>query len=104
VLSDICRGISVFIFYYKEHIPCSQIQKYNTLQLLIQNSNCKVQYIVPGTQLHFCAFSTVCCSFLQEDTYEAGIANDMRELEMRLEYELEEQEKRWSSEEESGKK
>lgn len=39
-----------------------------------------------------------------EDTYEAGIANDMRELEMRLEYELEEQEKRWSSEEESGKK
>jgi RING finger/CCCH-type zinc finger protein len=42
--------------------------------------------------------------FFQEDTYEAGIANDMRELEMRLEYELEEQEKRWSSEEESGKK
>lgn len=40
----------------------------------------------------------------EEDTYEAGIANDMRELEMRLEYELEEQEKRWSSEEESGKK
>ncbi|PSN35868.1 hypothetical protein C0J52_11651 [Blattella germanica] len=39
-----------------------------------------------------------------EDTYEAGIANDMRELEMRLEFELEEQEKRWSSEEESGKK
>ncbi|XP_069705401.1 roquin-1 [Periplaneta americana] len=39
-----------------------------------------------------------------EDTYEAGIAHDMRELEMRLEFELEEQEKRWSSEEESGKK
>jgi hypothetical protein len=46
----------------------------------------------------------ICCAFFQEDTYEAGIANDMRELEMRLEYELEEQEKRWSSEEESGKK
>jgi hypothetical protein len=46
----------------------------------------------------------ICHALLQEDTYEAGIANDMRELEMRLEYELEEQEKRWSSEEESGKK
>lgn len=40
----------------------------------------------------------------QEDTYEAGIENDMLELERRWEYELEEQEKRWSSEEESGKK
>lgn len=49
-------------------------------------------------------FETVCYAFFQEDTYEAGIANDMRELEMRLEFELEEQEKRWSSEEESGKK
>lgn len=39
-----------------------------------------------------------------EDTYEAGIENDMLELERRWEYELEEQEKRWSSEEESGKK
>ncbi|XP_067001149.1 roquin-1 [Anabrus simplex] len=39
-----------------------------------------------------------------EDTYEAGIANDMLELERRWEFELEEQEKRWSSEEESGKK
>ncbi|XP_014261745.1 roquin-1 [Cimex lectularius] len=40
----------------------------------------------------------------QEDSYEAGIANDIRELELRWEYELEEQEKRWSSEEESSKK
>ncbi|XP_073975142.1 RING finger and CCCH-type zinc finger domain-containing protein roquin isoform X2 [Rhodnius prolixus] len=40
----------------------------------------------------------------QEDSYEAGIANDIRELELRWEYELEEQEKRWSSEEESTKK
>ncbi|XP_046391150.1 roquin-1 isoform X1 [Ischnura elegans] len=39
-----------------------------------------------------------------EDSYEKGIADDMRELELRWEYELEEQEKRWSSEEESGKK
>lgn len=46
----------------------------------------------------------ICYAFFQEDTYEAGIANDMRELEMRLESELEEQEKRWSSEEESGRK
>ncbi|KAK9500416.1 hypothetical protein O3M35_001687 [Rhynocoris fuscipes] len=40
----------------------------------------------------------------QEDSYEAGIANDIRELELRWEYELEEQEKRWSSEEESSLK
>ncbi|XP_050450519.1 roquin-2 isoform X4 [Cataglyphis hispanica] len=33
----------------------------------------------------------------QEDTYEAGIANDMRELELRWEFELREQEKHWSS-------
>ncbi|XP_067210697.1 roquin-1 isoform X2 [Linepithema humile] len=33
----------------------------------------------------------------EEDTYEAGIANDMRELELRWEYELREQEKHWSS-------
>lgn len=44
------------------------------------------------------------CRSDDEDTYEAGIANDMLELERRWEYELEEQEKRWSSEEESGKK
>jgi hypothetical protein len=52
----------------------------------------------------FLSLHGICYAFFQEDTYEAGIANDMRELEMRLEYELEEQEKRWSSEEESGKK
>lgn len=34
---------------------------------------------------------------VQEDTYEAGIANDMRELELRWEFELREQEKHWSS-------
>lgn len=34
----------------------------------------------------------------EEDTYEAGIANDMRELELRWEFELREQEKHWSSE------
>uniref|UniRef100_A0A1B6ECM0 RING-type E3 ubiquitin transferase n=1 Tax=Clastoptera arizonana TaxID=38151 RepID=A0A1B6ECM0_9HEMI len=39
-----------------------------------------------------------------EDSYEAGIANDMRELELRWEFELEEQEKRWSSEDDSSKK
>ena len=39
-----------------------------------------------------------------EDTYEAGIANDMRELELRWDFELQEQEKRWSSEEEGTKK
>lgn len=40
----------------------------------------------------------------QEDTYEAGIANDMRELELRWEFELQEQEKHWSSEEDNSKK
>lgn len=44
------------------------------------------------------------CDNSQEDTYEAGIANDMRELELRWEFELEEQEKRWSSEEDNIKK
>ncbi|XP_023287730.1 roquin-1 isoform X2 [Orussus abietinus] len=39
----------------------------------------------------------------EEDTYEAGLANDMRELELRWEYELQEQEKRWSSEEDTKK-
>ncbi|XP_015586020.1 roquin-2 isoform X2 [Cephus cinctus] len=39
-----------------------------------------------------------------EDTYEVGIANDMRELELRWEFELEEQEKRWSNEESTIKK
>lgn len=34
---------------------------------------------------------------VQEDTYEAGLANDMRELELRWEFELREQEKHWSS-------
>ncbi|KAI5700537.1 hypothetical protein M8J75_000231 [Diaphorina citri] len=34
-----------------------------------------------------------------EESYEVGIANDMRELELRWEVELEEHEKRWSSEE-----
>lgn len=33
---------------------------------------------------------------ITEDTYEVGIANDMRELELRLESELEEHEKLWS--------
>lgn len=40
----------------------------------------------------------------EEDTYEEGIAQDMRELELRWETELEEQEKRWSSEEDSANK
>ncbi|KAF6201838.1 hypothetical protein GE061_004233 [Apolygus lucorum] len=40
----------------------------------------------------------------QEESYEEGIANDIRELELRWENELEEQEKRWSSEEETSKK
>ena len=40
----------------------------------------------------------------EEDTYEAGIANDMRELELRWEFELQEQEKHWSSEEDNSKK
>jgi len=35
--------------------------------------------------------------YVQEDTYEAGIANDMRELELRWEFELREQEKHWSN-------
>jgi len=35
---------------------------------------------------------------MRQDTYEAGIANDMRELELRWESELREQEKHWSSE------
>ncbi|XP_075229812.1 RING finger and CCCH-type zinc finger domain-containing protein roquin isoform X2 [Lycorma delicatula] len=39
-----------------------------------------------------------------EDSYEAGIANDIKELELRWEFELEEHEKRWSSEEDSIKK
>lgn len=34
-----------------------------------------------------------------DESYEVGIANDMRELELRWEVELEEHEKRWSSEE-----
>ncbi|EZA51068.1 Roquin [Ooceraea biroi] len=33
----------------------------------------------------------------EQDTYEAGIANDMRELELRWEFELREHEKHWSS-------
>ncbi|XP_076248410.1 RING finger and CCCH-type zinc finger domain-containing protein roquin [Calliopsis andreniformis] len=41
---------------------------------------------------------------VEEDTYEAGIANDMRELELRWEFELQEQEKHWSSEEDNSKK
>jgi hypothetical protein len=57
------------------------------------------------TVIEFClSVHIICYALFQEDTYEAGIANDMRELEMRLESELEEQEKRWSSEEESGRK
>lgn len=35
----------------------------------------------------------------EEESYEVGIANDMRELELRWEVELKEHEKRWSSEE-----
>lgn len=38
-----------------------------------------------------------------EDMYEEDIANDMRELELRWQEELEEQEKRWSSEDDSNK-
>ncbi|XP_057334738.1 roquin-1 isoform X2 [Microplitis mediator] len=38
-----------------------------------------------------------------EDSYEAEIANDIRELEMRWDYELQEQEKRWSNEEDNVK-
>lgn len=38
-----------------------------------------------------------------EDTYEEDIANDIRELELRWQEELEEQEKRWSSEDDSNK-
>ncbi|XP_011299638.1 roquin-1 isoform X2 [Fopius arisanus] len=38
-----------------------------------------------------------------EDTYEADIANDMRELELRWDFELKEQEKRWSDEEDNVK-
>lgn len=33
---------------------------------------------------------------ITDDTYEVGIAKDMRELQLRLESELEEQEKSWS--------
>lgn len=40
----------------------------------------------------------------EEDTYEEGIAQDIRELELRWESELEEQEKRWSSEEDTANK
>lgn len=36
----------------------------------------------------------------KEDTYEVDIANDMREFELRWESELQEQEERWSKEEE----
>lgn len=39
----------------------------------------------------------------EEDMYEEDIANDMRELELRWQEELEEQEKRWSSEDDSNK-
>lgn len=37
---------------------------------------------------------------ITEDTYEVGIANDMRELELRLESELEEHDKLWPHPEE----
>lgn len=40
----------------------------------------------------------------EDDTYEEGIAQDIRELELRWESELEEQEKRWSSEEDTTNK
>ncbi|XP_034942906.1 roquin-1 [Chelonus insularis] len=36
-----------------------------------------------------------------EDSYEADIANDIRELEIRWDYELKEQEKRWSNEDDN---
>lgn len=39
----------------------------------------------------------------EEDMYEEDIANDMRQLELRWQEELEEQEKRWSSEDDSNK-
>ncbi|XP_022906041.2 roquin-1 [Onthophagus taurus] len=39
----------------------------------------------------------------EDATYEDDIANDMRELELRLQEEIEEQEKRWSSEDDSNK-
>lgn len=38
-----------------------------------------------------------------DSMYEEDIANDMRELELRWQEELEEQEKRWSSEDDSNK-
>lgn len=39
----------------------------------------------------------------EEAMYEEDIANDIRELELRWQEELEEQEKRWSSEDDSNK-
>lgn len=39
----------------------------------------------------------------QEDTYDAVIANDMMEQALRLELDLEEQEKRWCNEEGTSK-
>lgn len=39
----------------------------------------------------------------EDAMYEEDIANDMRELELRWQEELEEQEKRWSSEDDSNK-
>lgn len=64
-----------------------------------------------GRQIVHLAESMACLFFnfsirfsFQEDTYEAGIANDMRELELRWDFELQEQEKRWSSEEDSTNK
>lgn len=39
----------------------------------------------------------------EETMYEEDIANDMKELELRWKEELEEQEKRWSSEDDSNK-
>ncbi|XP_051162613.1 roquin-1 isoform X1 [Leptopilina boulardi] len=44
------------------------------------------------------------CKSEEEDTYEAAIANDMRELELRWDFEFQEQEKRWSNEEDGIKK
>jgi hypothetical protein len=41
-----------------------------------------------------------CVQEEEEESYERGLADDMRELALRWESELEEQEKRWSSEEE----
>jgi hypothetical protein len=90
-------------------IPVPVWKELNIVLLLVYLVVAKVQ--IPSS--HMCNIPSsepiliaieIYFAFLQEDTYEAGIANDMRELEMRLEYELEEQEKRWSSEEESGKK